>query len=70
MNNHPYLYIGSGSIHLGINYSVLNEMKRHEQWPSTKDFRLENYLFDTRSIHSMIGQIVTEFYWIFQHLNE
>jgi hypothetical protein len=22
--------VGSGSIHLGINYSVLNEMKQHE----------------------------------------
>jgi hypothetical protein len=25
-----YPLLGSGSIHLGINYSVLNEMKRYE----------------------------------------
>ncbi len=62
--------VGSGSIHLGINYSVLNEMKRYKQWPHTEDFGLENYLFNTRNIQSMIGQIVTEFYQFFQHLKE
>ncbi len=31
----------------------------------TIDFMLENYLFNTGNIHSMIGQIVTEFYRIF-----
>ncbi len=54
--------VGSGSISLGINYSVLNEMKRYELWLNTEDFRLENYSFNTGNICSMIGQIVTEFF--------
>jgi hypothetical protein len=29
-----------------------------------------NYLFNTGNICSKIGQIVTEFYQIFQHLNK
>ncbi len=65
-----WFILGSGGIRLGINYSVLNEMKRYEQWPNTKDFRLENYSFNTGNICLMIGQIVTEFYQFFQHLNE
>jgi hypothetical protein len=35
-----------------------------------KDFRFVNYLFNTGNIRSMIGQIVTEFHQMFQHLNE
>jgi len=62
--------LGSGDIRLSINYSVSNETKRDEYWPNTEDFRLLNYSFNTGNIRSMIGQIVTEFYRIFQHLNE
>ncbi len=64
------LSIGNGGIHLGINYSVSNEMKRDEQWPNTEDFRLLNYSFNTGNIRSIIGEIVTEFYQIFQQLNK
>ncbi len=64
------LRIGNSSICIGINYSVLNKTKRYEWWPNTEDFRLVNYSFNTGTIHSTIGQIVTEFYQIFQHLNE
>jgi hypothetical protein len=69
--NQTYQYqVGNGGIHLSINYSVSNETKWDKLWPNTKDFRLINYLFNTTDIHSIIRQIVTEFYWIFQHLNE
>ncbi len=53
-----------------LNYSVLNETKRNELSPNTEDFRLVKYSFNTRNIYSKIGQIVTEFYQIYQHLNE
>ncbi len=62
--------VGSGGIHLSINYSVLDETKQYEKWPNTEDFGLENYLLNTGNIRSMIGPMVTEFYQIFQHLNE
>jgi hypothetical protein len=58
-----------GSIRLGINYSVLNQTKQYEQCLNTQDFRLVNYLFSTGNIHSKIGQTVTKFYQIFEHLN-
>ncbi len=62
--------IGNGGIRLGINYSVSNETKWEEKWPNTEDFRLINYSFNTGNIRSIIGQIVTKFYRIFQQLNE
>jgi hypothetical protein len=48
----------------------VNETKQDKKWPNTEDFRLENYSFNTGNICSMIGQIVTEFYQIFQHFNK
>ncbi len=36
----------------------------------TEDLGLENSLFNTGNIRSMVGLIVTEFYQNFQHLNE
>ncbi len=64
------LFIGNGGINLGINYSVLNEMKQYKLWPNAEHFRLVNYSFNTGNIHSIIGQIVTEFNQIFEWLNE
>jgi hypothetical protein len=54
--------VGNISIHIGINYSVLNKTKGYKYWLNTEDFRLVNYLFNTGNIRSKIGQIVTEFY--------
>ncbi len=62
--------LSNGSIHLGINYSVLNKMKWNEKWLNTEDFKLVNYLFNVRIIRSKIGQIVTDLWWIFQQLNK
>jgi hypothetical protein len=52
--------LSNGSIHLGINYLVLNETKQNELGLNTKDFRLVNCSFNTRNICSKIGQIVTD----------
>ncbi len=62
--------LSNGIIRIDINNSVLNETKQYKQWPNIEDFGLVNYSFNTGNICSKIGQIVTEFYLIFQHLNE
>ncbi len=49
---------------------MLTRQNKTNSDPNTEDFRLENYLFNTGNIRSMIGQIVTEFDQIFQHLNK
>jgi hypothetical protein len=70
-NNYSMLSpLSNGGILLGMNYSVLNMTKQNEWWPNTKYFSLVNYLFNTGNICSKIGQIVTDFWWIFQQLNK
>ncbi len=63
-------WLGNCDIRSYTNYSMLNEMRWNEEWPNTKYFRQVNYSFNTGNICSKIGQIVAEFYLIFQHLNE
>ncbi len=62
--------LSNGSIHLGMNYLVLNEANQNKQWPNTKYFRLVTYSFNTGNICSKIGQIVPDFLWMFQQLNK
>ncbi len=62
--------LGNSGIHLGINYLVSNETKWNEYWLNAEGFRLVNNSFNTRNIHSKIGQIVTDLWQIFQQLYE
>ncbi len=46
------------------NYLVYFETNSYEWWQNTDFFSLVNYSFNTGNIHSKIGQIVTDFWWI------
>ncbi len=59
-----------GNCNISTSYSIYFESNWYKLWPNTKFFSSVNYSINTLNIHSTIGKIVTDFWWIFQQLNE